>query len=179
METATRIETSAPARSTSSTPEAELLQVVTFQVGQETFGLDILKVHEIIRFQPLTRMPNLPDYMEGVLNLRGKIIPVVNMRQVMGLDRQETNSTTKIVVASVKDEVLGFVVDSVSEVLRIGSDNVEPSPRVRQAKQNYISGVGKVDDRLLLLLDLDQLLGEKETTNILAAKTPDEADQNH
>jgi len=169
METATQLP-NAPARVQSSNPAAELLQIVTFQVGREIFGLDILKVQEIIRFQPLTRMPDLPDYVEGVLNLRGKIVPVVGLRQRIGLDRQEPNTTTKIVVASVKDEVLGFMVDSVSEVLRISSSTLEPAPRLGEVKQKYVSGVGKLDNRLLLLLDLDELLSEEETTKVLSAK---------
>ncbi|MGO8794572.1 MAG: chemotaxis protein CheW [Candidatus Sulfotelmatobacter sp.] len=173
METATQL-----ARSTegnqSSNAAAELLQIVTFQIGKEIFGLDILKVHEIIRFQPLTRVPNLPDYVEGVLNLRGKIIPVVGLRQRMGLDRLETNTTTKIVVASVKDAVLGFLVDSVSEVLRISGSTVEPAPRLGEIKQKYVSGVGKLDGRLLLLLDLGELLSEEEKTDVLSAKAAGE-----
>jgi purine-binding chemotaxis protein CheW len=139
----------------------ELLQIVTFRVGNETFGLDILKVHEIIRFQPLTRVPNLPDYVEGVLNLRGKIIPVVSLRQRMGLEGREKDVSTKIVVASVKSEVLGLVVDSVSEVLRISSSTVEPTPRLGDAAHKYVSGVGKLEDRILLLLDVDELLSDR------------------
>ena len=139
----------------------ELLQIVTFQAGNETFGLDILKVHEIIRFQTLTRVPNLPEYVEGVLNLRGKIIPVVGLRKRMGLEGRETDIATKIVVATVKGEVLGLIVDSVSEVLRISSANVEPTPRVGEIKRKYVSGVGKLDDRILLLLDVDELLSEE------------------
>jgi len=146
----------------------EILQIVTFKVGNESFGLDILKVYEIIRFQALTRVPNLPDYVEGVLNLRGKIIPVVGLRQRMGLEHQEPNATTKIVVASVKNEVLGFLVDSVSEVLRINSSTVEPTPRFREVRRKYVSGVGKLDDGLLLLLDLDELLSHEERSEILS-----------
>jgi len=155
---------------THATSADEILQIVTFQVGNETFGLNILKVHEIIRFQALTRVPNLPDYVEGVLNLRGKIIPVVGLRQRMGLEHQEPNATTKIVVASVKNEVLGFLVDSVSEVLRISSSTVEPTPRFREVRQKYVSGVGKLDDRLLLLLDLDELLSDEESSAIVATR---------
>jgi len=149
----------------------ELLQIVTFQVGVEVFGLDILIVHEIIRFRQLTRVPNLPDYVEGVLNLRGKVIPVVGLRQRMGLERKEPTSTTKIIVASVKNDVLGFMVDSVSEVLRISASTVEPAPRLGEGGQRYVSGVGKLDNRLLLLLDLDKLLTEDENSAVLAAKT--------
>jgi purine-binding chemotaxis protein CheW len=174
METATQLTPSTAANIQSSRPAAELLQIVTFQVGSEIFGLDILRVHEIIRFKPLTRVPNLPDYVEGVLNLRGKIIPVLGLRQRMGLDRQEPNTTTKIVVASVKDQMLGFIVDSVWEVLRIGSETVEPAPRLGEVKQKYVSGVGKLDNRLLLLLDLDELLSEQETAEVVSANAATE-----
>jgi purine-binding chemotaxis protein CheW len=170
MGNTTQVAPVAPATVQSSKSAAELLQIVTFQVGKEVFGLDILKVHEIIRFQPLTRVPNLPDYVEGVFNLRGKIIPVVGLRQRMGLDRLEPSITTKIVVASVKDAVLGFLVDSVSEVLRISGSTVEPAPRLGEVKQKYVSGVGKLDSRLLLLLDLDELLSEEEKIDVLSAK---------
>jgi len=154
----------------SSATSSTMLQIVTFQVGTEIFGLDILKVHEIIRFQQLTRVPNLPDYVEGVLNLRGKVIPVVGLRQRIGLERKEPTTTTKIIVASVNNDVLGFMVDSVSEVLRINSDTVEPAPRLGDGGQKYVSGVGKLDNRLLLLLDLDKLLTDDENTAVLAAK---------
>jgi purine-binding chemotaxis protein CheW len=155
----------------------EILQIVSFHVGSEEFGLDILKVQEIIRFQQLTRVPNMPAYVEGVLNLRGKVIPVIGLRQRIGLERQTPTPTTKIVVASVKSEVLGFVVDSVSEVLRISSNSVEPTPRLGQARQKYVAGVGKLDNRLLLLLDLDQLLSAEESTAVteVAANVPNAA----
>jgi len=147
-----------------------LLQIVTFQVGTESFALEILRVHEIIRFRQLTRVPNLPSYVEGVLNLRGKVIPVVGLRQRIGLERKEPNGTTKIIVATVNDEVLGFMVDSVSEVLRISADTVEPSPRLGEGGQRYVSGVAKVNEQLLLLLDLDKLLNQAENTEVQAAK---------
>jgi purine-binding chemotaxis protein CheW len=149
------------------------LQVVTFQVGSEIFGLDILVVHEIIRFQPLTRVPNLPAFVEGVLNLRGKVIPVVGLRQRMGLERKEPGSTTKIIVASVQDSVLGFMVDSVSEVLRIGADAIEPAPRLGESGQRYVHGVGKLENSLLLLMDIDKLLTEDESAAV--SKTKNEA----
>ncbi len=158
----------ATVRSPNSTDE--WLQIVTFHVGAEAFGLDILKVHEIIRFQKLTRVPNLPSYIEGVLNLRGKVIPVIGLRQRIGLERLEPTAITKIVVATVKDQVLGFMVDSVSEVLRIRQDTVEPAPRLSNVTQKYIAGVGKLDERLLLLLDLDQLLSEDEDAKVHSAK---------
>jgi len=134
------------------------LQLVSFHVGDEEFCLDILRVQEIIRIQQLTRVPNSPDSMDGVMNLRGKIIPVVALRRFFGLERLAYNKHARIVVVEVKGSVLGFVVDSVSEVLRIPANTVEPPPHLGKVKQEYVSGVGKVDERLLLLLDVDRLV---------------------
>lgn len=139
-----------------------LLQLVSFRVGEEEFGLDILRVQEIIRIQPLTRVPNLPDYIDGVFNLRGKVIPVVGLRRRLGLQKQTADKQTRIVVVDVHNLTLGFIVDSVSEVLRIHSDTVEPTPRLGKTERDYISGVGKIDSRLLLLLDLEQLMSGTE-----------------
>jgi|HubBroStandDraft_1064217.scaffolds.fasta_scaffold111578_2 purine-binding chemotaxis protein CheW len=176
MASSPQLEHTASKKIGSSGSAVELLQIVTFQVDAEVFALDILKVHEIIRFQPLTRVPNLPSYVEGVLNLRGKVIPVVGLRQRIGLERKEPTGTTKIIVASVKDNVLGFMVDSVSEVLRLSADTVEPAPRLGEGGKKYVSGVGKVNDQLLLLLDLDKLLSEDEKKEVLATKS-EEADK--
>lgn len=140
----------------------ELLQLVSFHVGGEEFGLEILKVQEIIRVQQLTRVPNSPDFMDGVINLRGKVIPVVSLRKVFGLDGLDHDKQTRIVVVEVKGTVLGFIVDSVSEVLRIPADTVEPPPRLSKVKREYVSGVGKLDNRLLILLDVDRLMSDSE-----------------
>lgn len=152
----------------------ELLQLVSFHVGDEEFGLDILRVQEIIRTQQMTRVPNLPDYIDGVINLRGKVIPVVALRRRLGLENVTADKRTRIVVADIHNQTLGFVVDSVSEVLRISADTVEPTPRLGRVEREYIAGVGKLDRRLLLLLDLERLMDrdELETTDAL---TPSDA----
>lgn len=149
----------------------DLLQLVSFHVGDEEFGLDILRVQEIIRIQPLTRVPNLPDYIDGVINLRGKVIPVIGLRKRLGLDKQAADKRTRIVVVDVHGQVLGFVVDSVSEVLRIHTDTVEPTPRLGKIDRDYISGVGKLDTRLLLLLDLERLMSETEIAEATEGRT--------
>jgi len=155
----------------SSNGSGDLLQLVSFHVGDEEFGLDILRVQEIIRIQPLTRVPNLPDYIDGVINLRGKVIPVIGLRKRLGLDKQSADKRTRIVVVDVHGQVLGFVVDSVSEVLRIHTDTVEATPRLGKVDRDYISGVGKLDSRLLLLLDLEQLMSETEITEATGGRT--------
>jgi purine-binding chemotaxis protein CheW len=137
---------------------AEVLQLVGFHVGGEEYGLDILRVQEIIRLQHLTRVPNSPDAMDGVMNLRGKIIPVIALRKRFGLEPVAPDKQTRIVVVEIQGTVLGFIVDSVSEVLRIPADTVEPPPLLDKDKQEYVSGVGKLDERLLILLDVDRLM---------------------
>src|SRR5512146_1361500 len=146
----------------SVTAGGELLQLVSFHVGDEEFGLDILRVQEIIRIQPLTRVPNLPDYIDGVFNLRGKVIPVIGLRKRLGLTKQPADKQTRIVVVDVHNQTLGFIVDSVPEVLRIHGHTVEPTPRLGKSERDYISGVGKVESRLLLLIDLEQLMSGTE-----------------
>ena len=140
----------------------ELLQLVSFHVGGEEFGLDILRVQEIIRIQQLTRVPNSPDFMDGVINLRGKVIPVISLRKVFGLDALAHDKQTRIVVVEMNGAVLGFVVDSVSEVLRVPARTVEPPPRLGKVQREYVAGVGKLDDRLLILLDLERLISGSE-----------------
>jgi purine-binding chemotaxis protein CheW len=140
----------------------ELLQLVSFHVGGEEFGLDILRVQEIIRVQQLTRVPNSPDFVEGVINLRGKVIPVIALRKRFGLEILAQDKQTRIVVVEVRGAVLGFMVDSVSEVLRIPADTVEPPPRLGKVEREYVSGVGKLNDRLLILLDVDRLMSDSE-----------------
>lgn len=152
--------------SISDSKAGELLQLVSFSVGEEEFGLDILRVQEIIRTQKITRVPHLPEYIDGVINLRGKVIPVIGLRKKLGLDCIEIDKKTRIVVVDVHGQTLGFVVDSVSEVLRIHSDTVEPTPRLGKTDRDYILGVGKLDSRLLLLLDLEQLMTDAELVGV-------------
>ena len=140
----------------------DLLQLVSFKVGDEEFGLDILTVQEIIRNQELTRVPKLPAFIRGVINLRGTVIPVIGLRRLLKLEDREEDKQTRIVVVEVGGTVIGFIVDSVSEVLRIPTSTVEPPPRLAEVENDFVSGVGKLEGRLLLLLDLDRLICESE-----------------
>jgi len=147
----------------------DLLQLVSFHLGGEEFGLDILRVQEIIRIQPLTRVPNSPDFIAGVMNLRGRIIPVVALRRRFGMEQSAPDKQTRIVVVETEGAVLGFIVDAVSEVLRIPSATIEPPPRVGKVEREYVSGVGKLDDRLLILLDVDRLIADSADGNSTVA----------
>jgi purine-binding chemotaxis protein CheW len=142
---------------------SDQLQLVTFSIGGEEFGVEILKVQEIVRSMEMTRVPNAPDFVEGVVNLRGRVIPIIDMRKRFGLERKEHDSRTRIIVIDMNGVVTGFVVDSVSEVLRLPRNTIEPPPPVVAGiESEYISGVGKLEDRLLILLDMDSLLSSKE-----------------
>jgi purine-binding chemotaxis protein CheW len=148
--------------------DSALLQLVTFHIGDEEFGVEILKVQEIIRMIGITRVPKAPAFVEGVINLRGKVIPIIDLRKRFGMAAQEYDKHTRIIVINIKNVIVGFVVDSVSEVLRIPSSTVEPPPAIISGiEAEYISGVGKLADRLLILLDLDRLLKQSEQ-NMLA-----------
>ncbi len=137
----------------------ELLQLVTFSIGEEEFGVDILKVQEIIRTMEITKVPRAPEFVEGVINLRGKVIPIIDLRRRFGLSSKVHDNHTRIIVIEINSMIVGFVVDSVSEVLRIPVSTVEPPPPVVAGlDSDYINAVGKLQDRLLILLDLDKLL---------------------
>ena len=123
----------------------ERLQLVTFSIGDEEFGVDILKVQEIIRTMEITRVPRAPEFVEGVINLRGKVIPIIDLRCRFNLKPRHHDSHTRIIVIEITQMVVGFVVDAVSEVLRIPVDTVEPAPSVVAGlDSDYISGVGKL-----------------------------------
>ena len=150
---------------TTNKQENELLQLVTFAIGEEEFGIDILKVQEIIRTMAITKVPNSPPHVEGVINLRGKVIPVIDLRSRFLLESKPHDNQTRIIVVDLHRVVIGFVVDGVSEVLRIQSNTVEPPPPVVSGiESEYIKGVGKLDNRLLILLDLDKLIPIEELT---------------
>jgi len=153
--------------------EAEILQLVTFRLGNEEFSLDILRVQEIIRHMDLTRVPRTPEFVEGVINLRGRVIPVLDLRKRFGLPVGEKTHETRIIVVDVDDKTVGFKVDAVSEVLRIPADTVEPPPQlVTSIESDYIKGVGKLDGRLLILLDVSKILSRSEKDalgNVVAA----------
>jgi purine-binding chemotaxis protein CheW len=137
----------------------ELLQLVSFEIGDEEFGVDILKVQEINRMLEVTRVPNAPEYVDGVINLRGKVIPIIDLRRRFGMARKEHDKNTRIVVVELSGKVVGFVVDAVSEVLRIPRSVTEPPPSlVAGIEAEYITAVGKLEDRLLILLDLEKVL---------------------
>lgn len=150
--------------------DQELTQLVTFSIGEEEFGVNILQVQEIIRTMEITNVPRAPEFIEGVINLRGKVIPIVDMRRRFGLESKKHDKYTRMIVIENETLIVGFVVDSVSEVLRIPASSVQPPPpTVAGLDSDYIDGVGKLDDRLLILLDLDSLLDNTEIEALAGA----------
>lgn len=141
------------------TDQDEILQLVSFKIANEEFAIDILRVNEIIRFMEITKMPNSPVFVEGILNLRGKIVPVIDLRIKLDFPPIENSSTTRIIVVELSNKVVGFKVDAVNEVLRIPRSITEQPPElVTTVNSNYITSVGKIDGRLLILLDLNNIV---------------------
>jgi purine-binding chemotaxis protein CheW len=137
-------------------------QLVVFDVGDESFGVEIDSVQEIIRMQLITRVPGAPEFVEGIINLRGRIIPVIDLRRRIGLPRAAVSKSSRIVVVEIAGPTVGMIVDGVSEVLRLTEDSVEPpSSVVSSDDSDYIKGIAKLDDRLITLLQLDRLLVDR------------------
>ena len=144
-----------------------MLQLVSFKLKQEEFGVNILLVQEIIRMQEITNVPNAPGFVEGVINLRGRVIPIVDLRKRFGMETKEQSNATRIIVVMIGEVQVGLIVDEVSEVLRISEDTVEPPPPiVAGIESDYIKGVGKLEDRLLILLDLNKILSMEEKQSL-------------
>ena len=143
------------------------IQVVGFRVGRETFGLPISIVREIIRVPEITSVPNAPDYIEGVVNLRGRIIPIVDMRKRFGEKSVEPSNKNRIVVVEVENRLIGLIVNSASEVLRIPPSEIEaPHIVFPEGELDYITGVGKLKGRLVILLDLKKILQSRELSGL-------------
>lgn len=134
-------------------------QFLTFSLGDELYGVDILRVQEIKGYTAVTRIPNTPPHIKGVLNLRGTIVPIVELRTKFGMPTIEYTMFTVIVVVVVQDKVMGLVVDAVSDVLNIDTKDIQPPPEFGNTVDvSFISGIGKSGDKLVSLLDIDRLL---------------------
>jgi purine-binding chemotaxis protein CheW len=150
------------ANATTTSRDDSPLQLVLFGLGDDEYAIDILNVQEINRVTEITCVPQAPDYLEGVMNLRGRIVPVINMRRRFGLDSKSPDKHTRIVVVDSEQTVVGLIVDSVTEILRVAGDNIEtPPPMVADSNRDYIKAVIRHDDDLLVLLDLPRLIDFK------------------
>lgn len=151
----------------------EVIQVVSFHVESEEYGVDIAQVQEIIRMVEVTHVPRAPHFMEGVINLRGQLIPIIDLRTRFGMPRADHTKSTRIVVTEIGSKKVGIVVDSVSEVLHIPIENVEEAPdMIAGVGTEYIQGVGKVNERLIILLDLTMVITGEEKSQLETADLP-------
>ena len=142
-------------------------QFLTFNLADEYYGVDILKVQEIKGYTTVTRIPNTPDYLKGVLNLRGTIVPIVDLRMKFGMGTTEPTSFTVVVVVNVRNRVMGFLVDAVSDVLDLNAKNIQPPPELGSAVDiDFVAGIGNANDRLVTLLDIDRVLTEDEVADV-------------
>lgn len=152
-------------RSGSSEPDAQQGKYMTFKSGNEYFGLKIQYVNEIIQFQTITAIPETEDYIKGLINLRGKVIPVIDVRLRFKQEAFEYNDRTCIIVINVKSTVVGLIVEQIADVVEIREENILPPPaigRVDRAHHKYVYGIGKVGDSVKLLLDPDKLLNDED-----------------
>ncbi len=146
---------------------SDLLQLVSFRIGAEEFGIDILKVQEINKMVQITKVPNSPVFVEGVINLRGRVIPIIDLRTRMLLEKKAHTKDTRIIVVELEGKTVGFIVDSVNEVLRIPVNITEAPPElVTGINSEYITAVGKLEDRILILLDLEKVLNTDEKNQL-------------
>lgn len=148
------------------------LHIVGFQVGRETYGVTITALQEIVRVPEITAVPDAPDYMEGVINLRGKIVSVIDLRKRFGDNATTPTRRNRILVVEHKGRLCGLIVDSASEVLKIPASDVEPSTEVFHEGLNSVTGLAKHQNRLIVLLDMDKLLELKGQRQQGLADTP-------
>jgi purine-binding chemotaxis protein CheW len=141
---------------------AKELHIVGFRVGQEVFGVPINLVHEIVRVPEITSVPDSPGCVQGVINLRGKIVSVVDLRRRFGQREIKPNKKNRILVTEVAGKLVGLIVDSASEVLKIPENDIELPPVFDQGEGNYVTGVGKLNGRLIILIDLNKILKKGE-----------------
>lgn len=143
--------------------DAQKGKFLTFNLGKEDYGIDIKNVTEIIRIQAITEIPDLPEYIKGIINLRGKIIPVMDVRLRFKKELLEYNERTCIIVIDIQGVSMGLIVDNVSEVLDIAEENIVPPPQItKDYRYHYIQGIGKAEGCVKLLLDCNRLLNDDE-----------------
>jgi purine-binding chemotaxis protein CheW len=151
----------------------EATQYLTYKLGDEVFALDITKVREVLDFTTITKVPRTPEFMRGVINLRGSVVPVVDLRLKFGMAKTEKTVNTCIIITEVtvdgETTVLGALADSVQEVLDLASDHIEPAPRIgTKLRTEFIKGMGKQNDRFVIILDIDKVFSAEEMAMVQA-----------
>ena len=147
--------------------ESELRQFISFTVAEEEYGLELLRVREVIRVREITWLPRAPSFIRGIINLRGDVIPIIDLRERFGLQAQDATAMTRVIVVQVEGQLLGMVVDSASQVVRIPAEQIEQAPLLLgRLSRELVTGVGKIDDRLVALLDVSAVLGVGEKRDL-------------
>ncbi len=147
--------------------EGDLNQLISFIVGEEEYGLEILRVKEVIRIREITRLPRAPSFVKGIINLRGDVIPIIDLRDKFGLEHKEYTSMTRVIVVDVDGRLVGMVVDAASQVVRVPADQIDPPPPiVGGLSVEFIKGVGKIEERLIILLNIDRILSTQEKVEL-------------
>lgn len=146
----------------------EIIQLVSFELEQEEYGVDVLSVREIIRMPSITKMPNTPDYVDGIINLRGTVVPIISLRRRFNLMDAELSNRSRILVMDISGALTGFIVDSVAEVIRISAAEIQPPPQLVSGStvQECVTGVANHAERLLIVLDLVKLFTPQELSNL-------------
>jgi purine-binding chemotaxis protein CheW len=146
---------------------SELKQLIGFAVGAEEYGLELLRVKEVIRMRQITWLPKAPSCIKGIINLRGDVIPIIDLRERFGLAAREQSAMTRIIVVDVEGKSVGMVVDSASQVLRVPADQFDPPPPVMgKVSRELITAVGKLGDQLIIMIDVDKILSTEELSQI-------------
>ncbi len=141
----------------------KLTEYVTFAIGEETYGVEVLKVQEIIGMTQITHVPNSMDFMKGVINLRGSVVPVVDLRIKFRMDEREYDAFTVILIVEIQERLIGLIVDSVSDVVGIPVESMQETPHFSaNIETDYIKGIGNRDNQLIIILDVDLILGSEE-----------------
>lgn len=140
------------------------LQLVIFRLAQEEYGLPVTTVQEINRLVPITKLPHTPPFIEGIINLRGRIIPVLDLRKRFGLAVSDYNEDSRVIIVEINGQTVGAIVDAVAEVVRLAVADVAPPPPSLILEAKHIQGIGKLAGRLLILLEIEQVLTMQETT---------------
>jgi purine-binding chemotaxis protein CheW len=145
--------------------DSKVIQLVGFRLDGADYAIPITKIQEIILMKPVTRLPQVPPFIEGLINLRGVVIPVISLRKRFDMPAREVDDETRTIVLSLHDKVVGCIVDSVTRVMRLTGDQIQPAPTtVSTVARNYISGLAKLEDRLLIVLDVERLFDPAELT---------------
>jgi purine-binding chemotaxis protein CheW len=145
----------------------ELIQIVVAGLSSEEYGIPITQVQEIIKIPAITKIPNMPDFIEGVINLRGKVIPIIDLKKRFGLEIKKGTEDGRIVVTNTQNQSVGFIADFVSEVIRVDASDIDPVPTIiSSVSSEYLNGVCKLDKRIIILLNIEKVLSDIEKASL-------------